>query len=421
VKHQDIKLSVLIPAYNESKTITQVLESLDKTKLVYEVIVIDDASTDTTQNTLKSFKPESYQLHIIKHESNKGKGAAIQSGLQKVRGNYVLIQDADLEYDPVDIPSLLDPIKRGRATVVYGNRLTGVHTNMFFWHLVGNKFLNFVVNILFNSILMDMETGYKIIPTDLMRSIRLSANSFSIEPEITCKLLSRNVKIVEVPISYAARTYEEGKKISWKDGFDALATIIKIRLQNNQAAGEVPIWSIEPILRKLRMRPVTQHVKPAEVLVDVGCDDPPLTLLAFQDKFTKLIGLDIAVIDRKENNIELKYANFDEPLPLPAEIADTVTMLAVLEHLDHPEQVVKELYRINKKGGQVLLTVPAPPVKPILELFAKFGIVRQDMIAQHKNYFTKERLQTIFTDAGFKDVEVKNFQLVFNTFVHAVK
>jgi ubiquinone/menaquinone biosynthesis C-methylase UbiE len=143
--------------------------------------------------------------------------------------------------------------------------------------------------------------------------------------------------------------------------------------------------------------------------------------LAFQDKFTKLIGLDIAVIDRKENNIELKYANFDEPLPLPAEIADTVTMLAVLEHLDHPEQVVKELYRINKKGGQVLLTVPAPPVKPILELFAKFGIVRQDMIAQHKNYFTKERLQTIFTDAGFKDVEVKNFQLVFNTFVHAVK
>lgn len=421
MKRNDIKLSVLIPAYNESKTIQQILESLDKTKLIFEVIVIDDASSDATQNILQAFKPTSYKLHVIKHEFNQGKGAAIRSGLDQVMGNYVLIQDADLEYDPVDIPQLLDPIRRGRATVVYGNRLTGVHTNMFFWHLVGNKFLNFVVNILFNSILMDMETGYKVIPTDLMRSIRLSANSFSIEPEITCKLLSRNVKIVEVPISYAARTYAEGKKISWKDGFDALATIIKIRLRNNQAAGEVPIWSIEPMLRKLRMRPIIQHIKPAEVLVDVGCDDPPLTLLAFQTKFSKLIGLDIAVADRKEANIELKYANFDEPLPVSSETADTVTMLAVLEHLDYPEQVVKELYRITKKGGQVLLTVPAPPVKPILEFFAKIGVVRPDMIEQHKNYFTKKRLRTIFSEAGFEDIEVKNFQLVFNTFVRAVK
>lgn len=421
MKQNEITLSVLIPAYNEANTIQRVLKALDKTKLVHQVIVVDDASIDDTNKIVQGFKPTSYKIHLIKHKKNLGKGAAIRTGLEQVTGNYVLIQDADLEYDPIDIPGLLDPIKRGRATVVYGNRLTGVHTNMFFWHLVGNKFLNFVVNILFNSILMDMETGYKVIPTDLMRSIRLSANSFSIEPEITCKLLSRGEKIVEVPISYAARTYAEGKKISWKDGFDALATIINIRLRNNQAAGEVPIWSIEPMLRKLRMRPIVQHIKPAEVLVDVGCDDPPLTLLAFQEKFFKLIGLDIAVVDRKENNIEIKYANFDEYLPLPAEFADTVTMLAVLEHLDYPEQVVKELHRITKKGGQVLLTVPAPPVKPILEFLAKVRIVRPDMIAQHKNYFTKSRLYKIFSDAGFKHVQVTNFQLGLNTFLKADK
>jgi glycosyltransferase involved in cell wall biosynthesis len=421
MKPNEIKLSVLIPAFNESKTILRVLQSLDATKLLHEVIVIDDASTDTTQKILHAFKPKSFTLHIIKHETNRGKGAAIQTGLEKVTGNYVLIQDADLEYDPVDIPTLLDPIKRGRATVVYGNRLTGVHTNMFFWHLVGNKFLNFVVNILFNSILMDMETGYKIIPTDLMRSIKLSSNSFSIEPEITCKLLSRGEKIVEVPISYAARTYAEGKKISWKDGFGALATIVKIRLRNNRAAGEVPIWSIEPMLRNLRMRPVVQHIKPAEVLVDVGCDDPPLTLLAFEEKFKKLIGLDIIVKDRTEGKISLKYADFDTTIPLEDNLADTITMLAVLEHLDHPEAIVRELYRIAKPGGQVLLTVPAPPVKPILEFLAKIRVVRPDMIAQHKNYFTKKRLQKIFTDAGFRQVEVKNFQIVFNTFLHAVK
>lgn len=421
MKQTNITLSVLIPAYNEANTIGRVLKALDATRLIHEVIVIDDASTDETPEIIQAYKPASYVIQILKHEKNQGKGAAIRTGLQKVTGNYVLIQDADLEYDPVDIPSLLDPIKRGRATVVYGNRLTGVHTNMFFWHLVGNKFLNFVVNILFNAILMDMETGYKVIPTDLMRSIKLSANSFTIEPEITCKLLARGEKIVEVPISYAARTYAEGKKISWKDGFGALATIIKIRLRNNQAAGEVPLWSIEPLLRKLRMRPVVARIKPGEVLVDVGCDDPPLTLLAFQDQFDQLIGLDIAVKDRSEGKIALKYANFDDKIPLASNTADTITMLAVLEHLDYPEAIVKELYRIAKPGGQVLLTVPAPPVKPILELLAKMGVVRQDMIAQHKNYFTKKQLYKIFSDVGFKNIRVTNFQLIFNTFVYASK
>jgi hypothetical protein len=141
----------------------------------------------------------------------------------------VLIQDADSEYDPRDIPLLLEPVKRNRADVVYGSRFFGVHTNMFYWHYLGNKFLNWVVNILYNSILSDMETGYKLIPTTLFRELDLRSNDFRIEPEITCKLLKRGVKIIEVPISYVGRTYEEGKKITWRDGFAAISTIISLR------------------------------------------------------------------------------------------------------------------------------------------------------------------------------------------------
>lgn len=222
-----MKLSVIIPAYNEEKTIGKVLEGLKQVKEVYEIVVVDDCSTDKTGEVVK--KSDNPLVKLVRHEKNLGKGKAIQTGLSHVTGNYVLIQDADLEYDPQDIPVLLEPIKRERCEVVYGSRFFGARTSMFYWHYLGNKFLNWVVNILFNSILSDMETGYKLIPTKLFKQLNLKSNDFCIEPEITCKLLKRGVKIVEVPISYVARTYEEGKKITWIDGFSALATILKIK------------------------------------------------------------------------------------------------------------------------------------------------------------------------------------------------
>jgi hypothetical protein len=149
--------------------------------------------------------------------------------LKKATGEYVLIQDADLEYDPQEIPKLLDPIKHGRAKVVFGSRFFGAHTNMFYWHYLGNKFLNFVVNIMYDTILSDMETCYKLVPRTLMLKLNLKENDFRIEPEISCKLLMQNVKILEVPISYVGRGYEEGKKITWVDGIKALGTIFYIR------------------------------------------------------------------------------------------------------------------------------------------------------------------------------------------------
>jgi len=223
-------LSVIVPAFNEEKTIAQILRSLLLIKEVSQIVVVDDKSIDSTVDQVRRIKNK--KIVLISHSKNQGKGGAIQTALSKVTGDYVLIQDADAEYDPRDIPQLLEPIKRGRADVVYGSRFFGVHTNMFYWHYLGNKFLNWVVNILYNSILSDMETCYKLIPTKLFKDLAISSNDFRIEPEITCKLLKRGTKIVEVPISYVGRTYEEGKKITWKDGFAALWVIISLKLKD---------------------------------------------------------------------------------------------------------------------------------------------------------------------------------------------
>lgn len=223
-----MKLSVIVPVFNEEKTVEALLSKLLKIKEVDEVVAVDDNSSDKTPKILKEIKNR--KLKILSHKQNQGKGKAIQTGLKAVTGDYVLIQDADLEYDPIEIPKLLSPIEEGKTEVVYGSRFLGPRTNMFFWHYLGNQFLNLVINILYNSILTDMETCYKVMPTKLMKSLNLTTNDFRIEPEITCKLLRQKVRIMEVPITFLARTYDEGKKITWRDGYRALAIIIKVRL-----------------------------------------------------------------------------------------------------------------------------------------------------------------------------------------------
>ena len=221
-------LSVIMPVYNEEDTVSQVLQKLVKQRQVKEVIVVNDGSTDKSEKQIKKIK--SQKIKYFKKE-NGGKGSAIRFGLEKATKDYVLIQDADLEYDPEDIPALLDPIRKEKAEVVYGSRFLGPHLNLLFWHRLGNSMLNFVVNILYNTTLSDMETCYKVIPTSVFRELELKANAFDIEPEITCKLLIRGVRIYEVPISYVGRTHAEGKKITWMDGFEALGVIFKHRFQ----------------------------------------------------------------------------------------------------------------------------------------------------------------------------------------------
>jgi glycosyltransferase involved in cell wall biosynthesis len=222
-----MKLSVIMPAYNEEQTIKVALDRLLKIPDVFEVVVVDDASSDETHALVKRFSDK--RVKLIQHAKNKGKGAAIRTGLESVVGDYVLIQDADLEYDPEDIPAMVKPVREKKAEIVFGSRFTGPRKNMFFWHMLGNQFLSFSVNILYNTTLSDMETCYKLLPTKLMRELQLTANDFTIEPEITCKTLLKGYFIYEVPISYNGRTFSEGKKITWKDGIKALRTILAVR------------------------------------------------------------------------------------------------------------------------------------------------------------------------------------------------
>ena len=223
-------LSVIVPVYNERTTLIEIVRRMRAVDLPMdrEIVVVDDGSNDGTDKVLSAI--EDSTVRVLRHPGNQGKGAAIRSGLAVVRGDLVLIQDADLEYDPEDWPKLLNPVLRGRAKVVYGSRFTGERKNMLFWHWVGNRFLSLVTNVLYNTTLSDMETGYKLFDRSVIDGITIDSDRFDFEPEITAKVLRRGQRIYEVPISYNGREFDEGKKITWKDGFGALKTLLKYRI-----------------------------------------------------------------------------------------------------------------------------------------------------------------------------------------------
>jgi glycosyltransferase involved in cell wall biosynthesis len=226
-------LSIIIPVYNEAATIERVLASVMTVSvpLQRELIIVDDFSRDGTREILAKLTPPlGTTMKVLLHETNKGKGAAIRTGLEQVTGDILLVQDADLEYDPKDYPLLLEPILSGRADVVFGNRFHGgVHRVLYFWHYNANKFLTFLSNLLTNLNLSDMEVGYKVFRTEVMRKIKLTSDRFGFEPEVTIKAAKTRCRIYEVPISYHGRTYEEGKKITWKDGIAALYFLVKYK------------------------------------------------------------------------------------------------------------------------------------------------------------------------------------------------
>ena len=223
------KLSILIPVFNERRTIAEAVRRARTVELPVdrEILIIDDGSTDGTGEIIKRLADST--VKVFQQPVNMGKGAALRRGFQESTGDFVVVYDADLEYDPRDWPALLRPILEGEARAVYGSRFTGERRNMMFWHWVGNRFLSLLTNVLYNTTLSDMETCSKLIEGDLIRSLNLTSNRFDIEPEITAKLLRSGVRIYEVPIRYTGREVDEGKKISWRDGFPALWALVKYR------------------------------------------------------------------------------------------------------------------------------------------------------------------------------------------------
>ncbi len=225
-----MKLSIVMPVFNERNTIKEILRrvrQVDLGDLEREIVIVDDGSSDGTRDILSM--EEDSGTRVICHAENRGKGAAVRTGFAAATGDLILIQDADLEYDPEDYPRLLEPVLKGKAQVVYGSRFTGPRKNMLFWHYVGNRFLALVTNVLYNTTLSDMETCYKLFTREALEGIELRSDHFDIEPEMTAKILKKKIRIFEVPITYAGREMEEGKKITWRDGIPALWTLIKYR------------------------------------------------------------------------------------------------------------------------------------------------------------------------------------------------
>ena len=223
-------LSVIIPCYNESATLRAILEKVRAVDIDKEIIAVDDHSSDDTYHILCEEAARDPSMTVIRHPRNRGKGAAVRSGLARARGEIVIVQDADLEYDPNDYYELVAPIAQGRVNVVFGSRFLGRHTGMYFWNALGNKGLTFLTNFLFNCWISDLETCYKAMRTEIMRDLKLESNDFRIEPEITAKVLKRGHRIYEVPVSYLGRTYEEGKKMKPSQGFYAFLALLRYRL-----------------------------------------------------------------------------------------------------------------------------------------------------------------------------------------------
>jgi glycosyltransferase involved in cell wall biosynthesis len=224
-----MRLSVIMPCYNEATTLATILEKVRAVDLDKQIICVDDNSADNTYEILCREAARDPNMLVIRHPTNRGKGAAVRSGLARATGEIVIVQDADLEYDPQDYYELVRPIAEGRVNVVFGSRFMGRHTGMYFWNALGNKGLTFLTNLLFNCWISDMETCYKVMRTDIMRDLRLESNDFRLEPEIAAKVLKRGERIFEVPVSYLGRTYEEGKKMKPSQGFYAILALLQYR------------------------------------------------------------------------------------------------------------------------------------------------------------------------------------------------
>jgi glycosyltransferase involved in cell wall biosynthesis len=228
-----MRVSFLIPAFNETATIRAVLEGVSALDLESELVVVDDGSTDDTAAVVEAFGEEHPGRVVLIRQPNRGKGAAVRAAIGSMTGDIAVIQDADMEYDPADVPRLIDPIERGAADVVFGSRLSGGQPQRayLFWHLVGNRLLSLLTSVLFNTTLSDMETGYKAFRAELLRELRLTRDDFGIEPEITGEVCRRGMRVYEVPIAYYGRSYSEGKNITWRDGFTAVWVLLLVRMR----------------------------------------------------------------------------------------------------------------------------------------------------------------------------------------------
>lgn len=372
-------VSVLIPVYNEVSTVTIVLTRVLALTIPLEIVVVDDGSTDGTGEALQRFlstKPPSMaeQVKVISHPQNQGKGAALRSAIATMTGSIAVIQDADLEYNPAEIPRLIQPIIDGLADVVYGSRFTGSPRSvLFFWHTAGNKFLTLLSNMCTNLNLTDMETGYKAFRSEILRSFPIRSQRFGVEPEITAKVSQLRCRMFEVPISYSGRTYSEGKKAGWRDGFSALATIARFRISrdlNVESPGQRTLRRIQRLRAYSKLQFDLLHPWIEGELLEIGAGLGTLTahlaphakVLATDLDSQYLKGLSHTFAEHPNVTVqELDLTDQQAFLAIEKRF-QTVVCSNVLEHVENDSAALQNIYSVLAASGRLVLIVPAHPI-----------------------------------------------------------
>jgi glycosyltransferase involved in cell wall biosynthesis len=404
-------LSVIVPCYNERATVAELLRRVRAVPIDKEIIVVDDLSRDGSRDVVAALAREWPELRHVIHEKNQGKGAALRTGIAHARGDIVIIQDADLEYDPDEYPKLIQPILDGHADVVFGSRFEGYPRRvMLYWHTVGNRFLTFLSNATTNLNLTDMETCYKVFRREVIQSIHINSNRFGFEPEVTAKVARRGYRIYEVPISYYGRDYWEGKKINWKDGVSAIWTILKYGLFVDTASEPVGYVTLRRLERLHRYNEwIWSRLRPfvGQRVLEVGSGTGSMTRLLYGRDLIVATDKETAYFDRLANAFRRRPGIAVERLDLdtdpPARFSeyrfDTVTAINVLEHMQDDVAALRRIHGILEPGGRVVIYVPAN--------HSLYGTL--DRGVGHERRYERDEIATKLEAAGFT-VEETGFQ-----------
>lgn len=419
--HKHEKLSIIIPVYNEEKTIRK---SYNRVKQVnfpvdIEVIIIDDGSSDNSYEIIKSIKTEDEDIIIFRNPRNMGKGASVVKGFSLATGTILIIHDADMEYDPNDIKKMLSIMLNRNYDVLYGKRpfyfrSRGAHKR----NVIGNIGLNIIASLVYMRRILDFETCYKMIRRETIQGFSINSKHFDFEAEITAKLIRSGYDIHFTKISYNPRNYREGKKINWKDGILAFERLLRYRFTNFRDNEEF----LEPMFRRSRIKRTVNYLSSEKTLLDIGCGADFKFLRSIKSLIKIGVGVDKNATKTHYGNLFITGQEIDKRLLFNDSRFDLVTMLAVLEHIEHPKNIINECCRVLRVGGKLLVTVPSKRSKGILEFLSyRLKIVSETEIRDHKNYFTKKGLIDMFEMAGFNDISTKSYNFGMNYFIVGTK